>query len=196
MNGGMEWKVGTLALRPRVVLSMAVNSLRLRLTRSLLTLLTIATSSAFVMYLLTMARTGDPTEAQSWVLMMVLSLLVSAAGVLNTMMMSVTQRYREIGTMKCLGALDSFVLWSVLVEAAILGLAGAACGVIGGTTLSLALALADHGAHALTAVRLDGVGLKMLVVFAVGVALTTFGASVPAWIASRMPPMDAMRGEK
>lgn len=196
MSGGTQWKVGTLALRPRVVLSMAVSSLRLRLTRSLLTMLTIATATAFMMFLLTMARTGDPTEQQSWILMMTLSLVVSAAGVLNTMMMSVTQRYREIGTMKCLGALDSFVLLNVLVEAAILGLMGAVAGVVSGGALSVLLAAADHGAGALAAAQLDGLGLKMLAVLGVGIALTTFGAAVPAWIASRMPPMDAMRGEK
>lgn len=195
MSGG-EWDIGTLKLRPSVVLAMSISSLRLRITRSLLTMLTIATSAAFMMFLLTMARSGDATDQQSWVLMMALSLVVSAAGVLNTMLMSVTQRYREIGTMKCLGALDSFVLLSVLLEAAILGLIGAIGGVAIGAAMSVALAAADHGAACLSVVRMDGLLWKTLAVFGVGMALTTFGASVPAWIASKMPPMDAMRGEK
>ena len=191
-----EWKIGRLELRLDVVWSIAVNSLRLRFTRSVLTVLTITTSTAFMMYLLTMARTGDDTDTQSWYLMMILALVVSAAGVLHTMLMSVPQRYREIGTMKCLGALDSFILLSVLIEAAILGLLGAMMGVVAGLLISILLALADFGTQFLSQLQLGGIIFKILLVFAVGMALTTFGASIPAWIASKMPPMDAMRGEK
>ena len=136
------WKIGSLKLRRDVVVSIAWSSLRQRFTRSILTVLTIATAAGFLMYLLTLPAGKDSADRQSWLLMLSLAIVVSAAGVLNTMLMTVTQRYREIGTMKCLGALDSFILLSVLTEAAILG------------------------------------------------------AAVPAWIASRMPPMDAMRGEK
>lgn len=193
---GKTWEIGELRLRPGVVFSMAVSSLKLRITRSLLTLLTIATASAFMMYLLTMARKGDSTEQQSWYLMLALSLLVSAAGVLNTMLMAVTQRYREIGTMKCLGALDSFVLLSVLLEAVILGLVGAAAGVLLGLLISLLLGFAEFGMACFTHLRMGGMAVNVLFVFLSGMALTTFGAAVPAYIASRMPPMDAMRGEK
>jgi putative ABC transport system permease protein len=191
-----QWEIGSLELRADLVWSMSISSLRLRFSRSVLTVLTITTATAFMMYLLTMPRTGDPTERQSWILMMVLALTVSAAGVLNTMPMSVTQRYREIGAMKCLGALDSFVLLSVLLEAAILGLVGAAAGVGAGFLISLALAAADHGADFLAQLSLQRLPLKILFVFAVGMLLTTLGAAFPAHIASRMPPLDAMRGEK
>jgi ABC-type antimicrobial peptide transport system permease subunit len=191
-----QWEVGSLKLKPDVVWSMALSSLKLRIWRSLLTVLTIATSSAFMMYLLTMPRKGDVTEQQSWTLMMVLALVVSTAGLLNTMLMSVTQRYREIGTMKCLGALDSFVLLSVLLEAVLLGAAGACIGLVGGFLISGILAFADFGAGFMGEMRLSWLPLKVVLVFATAMALTTFGASIPAWIASKMPPMDAMRGEK
>ena len=191
-----DWEVGDLKLVPEVVTSMAISSLRQRVSRALLTLLTIVTATAFMMYLLTMPRTEDPAELQSWRLMMILSLVVSGAGVLNTMLMSVTQRYREIGTMKCLGALDSFILYSVLLEAAILGLAGAIGGAIAGLVISILLAMADHGGQVFAEMAMDGLPMKMLFVFLVGMGLTTFGALVPALIASKMPPMEAMRGEK
>ena len=61
-------------------------------------------------------------ERDSWILMLTLCLLVCAAGVMNTMLMSVSQRYREIGTIKCLGALDSFVLLSVVAESGIIAI--------------------------------------------------------------------------
>ncbi len=191
-----SWDIGKLALRPRLVWIMALSSLKVRLHRTFLTMLTIVTSTAFMMYLFTMPRSGDLTERQSWMLMLVLSLLVCAAGVLNTMLMSVTQRYREIGTMKCLGALDSFVLLAVLTESALLGLAGALAGVGIGLVISILLGLGEHGLAFAQHLRLDGLLWKVPLVFAVGMALTTLGAAVPAAIAARMPPMDAMRGEK
>lgn len=191
------WELSHLTLRPRLVWSMALSSLRLRLGQTLLTLLTIATCTAFLIYLLTMpGAADDPSEKDSRSLMLILALLVSGAGVLNTMLMSVTRRYREIGTMKCLGALDSFVLWSVLLEAAALGLCGAAVGVIAGLAITLGLALIEHGRSALDFLQLGHLPLKLLFAFAIGLSLTTLGALVPAWIASRMPPMEAMRGEK
>jgi len=195
-NTVAEWEVGSLKLVPEVVVSLAISSLKQRISRALLTLLTITTATSFMMYLLTMPRNEDPVEVQSWRLMMILSLVVSGAGVLNTMLMSVTQRYREIGTMKCLGALDSFILYSVLLEAAILGLAGALAGALFGFVISILLALADHGSGVFSAMALDGMFLKFLFVFGIGMLLTTLGAFVPAVIAARMPPMEAMRGEK
>lgn len=195
-NTVAEWDVGNLKLVPEVVVSLAINSLKQRISRALLTLLTITTATSFMMYLLTMPRNDDPVEMQSWRLMMILSLVVSGAGVLNTMLMSVTQRYREIGTMKCLGALDSFILYSVLLEAAILGLVGALAGAVVGFLISILLAMADHGSTVFEAMELNGMFLKFLFVFGIGMMLTTLGAFVPAVIAARMPPMEAMRGEK
>jgi hypothetical protein len=191
-----EWEIGSLKLVPEVVWSMAMSSLKQRISRAVLTLLTISTATAFMMYLLTMPRSDNPVDVQSWRLMMVLSLVVSGAGVLNTMLMSVTQRYREIGTMKCLGALNSFILFSVLVEAAILGLVGAIAGAVMGFVASILLAMLDHGTQVFSAMEVDGWPLKMLFVFIIGMLLTTFGAFFPAIIAARMPPMEAMRGEK
>lgn len=191
-----NWEINKLRLHPKLVISMALSSLKLRLSRTVLTLLTIATSTAFLMYLLTVQRPDTAAEQQSWGLMLVLSLLVAAAGVLNTMLMSVTQRYREIGTMKCLGALDSFVLYTVLLESAIVGLCGAVGGVVIGLVLSILLGLLEFGGEVWGQLRFDGLALKVLMAFGVGVFLTTMGAAIPAWIASKMPPMDAMRGEK
>lgn len=195
-NANNEWEIGHLKLVPEVVWSMALSSLKQRISRAVLTLLTITTATAFMMYLLTMPRSTDPVDVQSWRLMMVLSLVVSGAGVLNTMLMSVTQRYREIGTMKCLGALDAFILYSVLVEAAILGLVGAITGAVVGFLVSVGLAALDHGGSVFAAMELSGWYWKVLFVFGVGMLLTTFGAFFPAVIAARMPPMEAMRGEK
>lgn len=191
-----SWEIGTLRLSPRLVVEMALTSLRIRLGRTFLTVLTITTCTAFLIHLLTMQREESRDEVEGWMLMLALSLLVSVAGVLNTMLMSVTQRYREIGTMKCLGALDSFVLLAVLVESAMVGFVGAMGGIVCGLLISLTLALADFGPAFMEAVRLDGLGIKVLITAAVGMTLTTLGALIPALIAAKMPPVEAMRGEK
>ena len=51
-----------------------------------------------------------PEQVQKSIWLVVMSLLVSVVGITNSMLMSVTERYKEIGTMKCLGALDNFIV--------------------------------------------------------------------------------------
>lgn len=191
-----QWKIGKIGLHPQLVVSMAVSSLRIRIWRSMLTVLTIATTSGFMMYLLTAPRTDDPAEDLSWKLMLVLAFLVSTAGVLNTMLMSVTQRYREIGTMKCLGAIDLFIMLFVILEAVLLGIVGVSIGGIIGFLISFSISLIDYGRECWCFLRCDNIILKSMVVLVTGIFVTIFGAVVPAWIASKMPPIEAMRGEK
>src|SRR5215207_9369918 len=59
-----------------------------------------------------------------------LALLVAFVGILNSMLMSVTERFREIGTMKCLGALDGFIVKLFLLESLFQGFVGTVLGVI------------------------------------------------------------------
>ncbi len=210
-----QWEIGKLHLRADLIWALALSSLKVRVTRALVTGLTIATTTAFMAYLLTMPventqapyapglagmiglRSDQSQEAiQGFLLMMVLALVVAAAGVFNTMLMNVSQRYREIGTIKCLGGLDELVLFSVLVEAAFLGLIGAIIGVIIGVGVSFILSVVDYGFDFVSHLNLAGWYIKIPFVFVVGMFLTTAGAAVPAWIAAKMPPIEAMRGEK
>lgn len=124
-----------------------------------------------------------------------LALLVALAGILNAMLMSVTERFREIGTMKCLGALDSFIVKLFLLESLFQGIAGTAVGVVLGLILSLASLVFSYGAFAwvnFPAVRLLG---AVALALGVGVVLTVAGAVYPAWQAARMQPIEAMRVE-
>jgi hypothetical protein len=124
-----------------------------------------------------------------------LALLVAFVGILNAMLMSVTERFREIGTMKCLGALDGFIIKLFLIESLFQGLAGTMIGIAVGLLLSLAAAAASYGAFAWENVPVGALISRATLCFAVGVALTVAGALYPAWQAARMQPIDAMRVE-
>ena len=76
----------------------------------------------------------------------VLSLLVCTVGIVNAQLMSVTERFREIGIMKCLGALDRIVLRLFLLEALLLGILGSGAGALLGLAISYAASMLRYGA--------------------------------------------------
>lgn len=124
-----------------------------------------------------------------------LALLVAFVGILNAMLMSVTERFREIGTMKCLGALDGFIVKLFLIESLFQGVVGTAIGLAVGVLVSLLMNWATYGNLAFSSLQvsamLSAVGISALV----GVVLTVAGAVWPAWQAARMHPIEAMRVE-
>jgi cell division protein FtsX len=124
-----------------------------------------------------------------------LALLVAFVGILNAMLMSVTERFREIGTMKCLGALDSFIIKLFLIESLFQGVVGTLIGVGLGLVLSLADAYSKYGHYAFQMIPVGPIALSALVCFLIGVILTVAGAVYPAWQAARMQPIEAMRVE-
>jgi ABC-type lipoprotein release transport system permease subunit len=124
-----------------------------------------------------------------------LALLVAFVGILNAMLMSVTERFREIGTMKCLGALDSFIIKLFLLESLFQGLVGTIVGITLGLALSLFSLAATYGSVAWRSMPMDKLLTSMAICFAIGVTLTVAGALYPAWQAARMQPIEAMRVE-
>jgi hypothetical protein len=130
---------------------------------------------------------------QRWIV--VLSLLVCAVGIVNAQLMAVTERFREIGTMKCLGALDRFILRLFLLEAGMQGLSGAAVGAVAGAVFAVAGGMYHFGASALTGLSPADLGLSLAVSVGVGVSLSLVGVLYPAIVAARMQPVEAMRAE-
>jgi len=186
--------------------AIAFQSLRVRLGRSLLTLLTIGMAIAFLAFIwitrasepgLAAATPGaavPPQNVPRTVWLLALSLLVCLVGITNAMLMSVMERFREIGTMKCLGALDSFILKLFFLESVFLGAAGSLAGALLGTLLASAQLHARFGAMA------GRVSWGMLAgsaagSAAVGVVITAAAALYPARRAARMDPIAAMRVE-
>ena len=117
-----------------------------------------------------------------------LSLLVGGIGVMNIMLVSVTERTREIGLRKALGAPPWAIRRQFLAEAAVLGLAGGVLGAVLGILAARVLPdLLD------TSIVVSGLAVGGSVVVAIGIGLT-FGV-YPATRAARLAPIDALRSE-
>jgi ABC-type antimicrobial peptide transport system permease subunit len=121
------------------------------------------------------------------------ALLVCAISNVTSMLLSVSRRFREIGTMKCLGAFDRSVLLLFLVEALLLGGAGALAGAVAGGVLSLLLAVARFGFAVVSGKLLLTLAGGAIGTFLAVLALSLLGALYPAYQASRMLPIEAMR---
>lgn len=124
-----------------------------------------------------------------------LALLVAFVGILNAMLMSVTERFREIGTMKCLGALDSFIIKLFLIESLFQGVVGTIIGIIVGLAASAFSMWSTYGEYAWIGFPAAAVARAAIVCLLIGMGLTVAGAVYPAWQAARMQPIDAMRVE-
>jgi len=108
--------------------------------------------------------------------------------VIAIMMISVTERTREIGVRKALGATRREILWQFLVEAATLTLVGGVVGMIGGGMAAVVLALATPiPAH----VPLASVVVALIVAALTGVLFGLY----PASRAARLDPVEALRYE-
>ena len=139
------------------------------------------------------ARMQEEQSKQTWLIS--LSLLVCVVGIANAMLMSVTERYREIGTMKCLGALDSFIVKLFLLESTFQGSAGTSLGIVIGFLLTMALALLDYGGHVFTYFPTAAIVRSALAALVVGTLLSLIGAMLPAYRAAKMEPVEAMRSD-
>ena len=127
--------------------------------------------------------------------LLAISFVVCMVGIANAMLMAITERFREIATMKCLGATDGFIMSQFMIEAGLQGLAGGATGVVIGLTLASIKDGAAVGSSLLTYFPLLNVLLCSVVAMLAGMALATLASLYPSWAASRMAPMEAMRVE-
>jgi len=175
----------------RVAWNQAKASIRVRFLRMLITSLGVALGIAFLCSMQILGsvpskNTGQSAQQIQWLIGT--SLVMCLVGVTNSMLMSVTERYREIGTIKCLGASDSFIVKVFFLEALLLGILGSLGGSVAGTGLmSLAMGFTTGFPTLRSAIQVIAIGTG------VGVSMTVLAAIAPAIQAARMPAAAALR---
>jgi len=201
----------------------AIKSIRVRFFRSLITTISLVLAVSFVSFTRVgsdvangLLSTGEPalrqalirsgydlqpedvsvgnSPKQQWII--VLSLLVCVVGIVNAQLMAVTERFREIGTMKCLGALDRFILRLFLLEAGIQGLIGSGVGAVVGGAFALFNFFLRFGTVSITTLSWTQAGLSVAGATLIGCVLSLVGVMYPAMVAARMQPVEAMRVEQ
>lgn len=204
-------------------LRISIQSLRVRFFRNCVTVMTLVLAVAFLAFILISAdiasgllESGGAAARQMlvragydlaedalrvgsspkdhWIVG--LSLLVCTVGIVNAQLMSVTERFREIGTMKCLGALDSFILRLFLLEASVQGVIGAIAGCLLGALAAIAVGMIRFGLPALTSLSGAEAFASLALAAVVGLVLSMIGVLYPAIVAARMQPVEAMRAEE
>ena len=133
-----------------------------------------------------------PTRLQ-WLI--AVSLLVCIVGVANAMFMSVTERFAEIATMKCLGAMDGSIMVLFLFEASIQGFVGGLIGLVIGIVLAFGRGILEFGTLIFGVLPVGDILYGSLLALAAGMVLAVLAAIAPAWAAARLAPMEAMRVE-
>ncbi len=207
----------------RKSLEIAFKSIRVRFFRSLVTTISLVLAVAFLSYTQTwndlansLFLSGDQSAIQKLIQagididentraigespkqqwLMILALLVCVVGIINAQLMAVSERFREIGTMKCLGALDRVVLLLFILEAGMQGLAGSFVGALLGSAAGLLQSLFTFGPLIWNAFPLSALLQTAAEALATGCLLSLIGVLYPALQAARMQPVVAMRMEQ
>jgi macrolide transport system ATP-binding/permease protein len=138
---------------------------------------------------MTRALTSTATMMTKLLLVVALiSLVVGGVGIMNIMLVSVTERTREIGLRMAVGAWGRDILQQFLVESVLLCFCGGIAGILAGRGISL---LVTAFLHWPTEMSLDAI----LAAFAVSVSVGIIFGYYPAWKASRLDPINALRYE-
>ncbi len=175
-----------------------IESIRKRFTRALITAVSVILSVAFYGATRSMGviyaelLPGSATIQVYQIVMAVIALVVCTVGILNSMLMAVTERTKEIGTMKCLGAMDSHILTIFLLEAALIGLLGGLIGGVSGLLVGIASTWGQVAGRPLPIL-----GLMLTLSESIGISiLLSIGATLyPAYYAAKLNPAEALRFE-
>jgi len=203
-----------------VVFSVSWSSLRRRFFRSLITMLGVILAIAFLTYMmvqdsvvnalleariealnLLLQKSGvDVLAVQGTDTMMILlislALLTCLVGIVNAMFMSVSERIKEIGTLKCLGAEDSFIVQTYFVESSLQGVLGTTLGILIGLVVSIALCVGSYGGYVFQYFPFGAVLRAIAIALAIGSIISVLASIGPAYWASKKQPVDAMRVEE
>lgn len=203
-----------------IAFAVSVAGLRRRLGRSIVTMFGVVLAIAFLCYMLvteTLTKamiaygndelnmllqqkgvdifSGGETD-QMTLLLIGLTLLTSLVGIVNAMLMAVTERVREIGTLKCLGATDQFIVRAYFIESTIQGVCGATIGLLLGLLVAITVSVVNYRMFALQTLPWSGMVSPIIISLAAGAILSVLAAIVPAYMAARKQPVEALRVEE
>ena len=150
------------------------------------------------------ASTLSSTLSTFFTVIGLVALLAGGFGVVNTMMMSISERTREIGTLMAIGAKKAQVMKIFMSEAVIIGLIGGLAGVAIGAVVTLMIpsftgGVAAGGAGSAAAGLLPGrlaptlTTFNLLLSFGLGTLVGVLAGIYPAWRSTKMDPVEALR---
>jgi len=197
-------EIGSISFPMAEAFRYCLESIRKRFTRALITAISILLGIAFYVTIRSMnvilPNVGRSPPQAYQIMMAIIALLVCGVGIINSMLMSVTERYKEIGTIKCLGATDTSVLEIFLIEALLLGLLGGVIGAFAGWFAAIGIFGFQFGFQGVFPP--DKMAIVVIQYFryiaeAIGIAilLSIAAAAYPAFYAAKLNPAEALRYE-
>jgi len=207
------WEIGEIRFPLSEAFYISVQNVRRRFARVAITTASVTLGIAFFVSLMMMAsfqaQAGGAGIQPYMYWLLFISLLVCGVGITNSMLIAVAERYKEIGTYKCLGALDRHILELFLIEALLIGGIGGFTGYIAGLIAALVYAVANPAvgiANALKALAAPNPAVPLVGVMPVALGLLLLGVGIavllslaatlyPAYYAARLNPADALRYE-
>lgn len=187
-------------------LAFSARSIRIRVGRMLVVLMGITSAIAFMIVLFSLHDIMKVIESETggsggglgemWIWWAVVAFLISITGITNAILMSVTERIKEIGTIRCLGAMSRHIIAIFLFEAMFLGLVGGFIGGILGLLFTYTYAIINYGWKLVKgALTLEGVLWQIGLAVGLSMVLCVISAIYPVFFAARLEPADAMRYE-
>ncbi len=184
----------------------ALQGIRLRLGRMVLVFAGISLSMAFTGSLLAtdvlyrhlpadVAGQGQGSASAFRWMWVAVALLISTSGTLNAILMSVTERIKEIGTLKCLGAKSIHVVEIFIFECCLLGLLGGLVGGVLGYLFAVLSFAVNISSKYLTGAALLQTSQVILWCLGISMSLALLASVIPVLAASKIEPASAMRYE-
>ena len=192
---------GKIKLPFKEVLALSIKNIRRRFTRAAISIVTIVLGTSFLTFLTMIsiifrqyAEAGISVEAYQYWLAFI-SLLLCVVSITNSMIIAVYERYKEIGILKCLGALDRHVLLLFFMESTVMGLLGGVLGFVCGSITAVVIYGFQLGFTLILKIPIFELlfcfGLSVIVAFGISIGATMY----PAYKIAKSKPAEAFRVE-